>query len=164
MELAIGPRSDRAPYVCAANVHMAMEAWDDPGFAAVVNRADLVLADGQPMVWALRLLGAPQRRRVRVAPDLLLELFAEAEQKSVSLGLYGGTPETLRVFTGWLAAHYPTLRVACAISPPFRPTTPEEDAQDMALIASSGAQLLLVGIGCPKQERWMSVHRIVSRA
>jgi N-acetylglucosaminyldiphosphoundecaprenol N-acetyl-beta-D-mannosaminyltransferase len=53
--------------VCAANVHMVMEAWDDSSFRAQVNRADLVLPDGQPMVWALRLLGQLQRRRVRVS-------------------------------------------------------------------------------------------------
>ena len=70
-----GVRS-RADYVCAANVHMVMEAHDDAAFRAVVNGAALVVPDGQPMVWALRALGLPQRARVRMAPDLLLELVA----------------------------------------------------------------------------------------
>lgn len=129
----------RGRSVCAANVHMAMEAWDFPSFAKVVNGADLVLADGQPMVWALRLLGSPQKRRVRVAPDLLIQLFAEAERQGIPLGLYGGTPETLRVFTDWLTAHYPRLGIACAISPPFRPPTPREDERDVALIRKAGS-------------------------
>ena len=72
-----------------------MQAHDDPSFRAVVNAADLVVPDGVPMVWALRALGLPQRRRVRVAPDLLLELFVACETCGIKLGLYGGTPETL---------------------------------------------------------------------
>jgi len=145
--------------ICAANVHMTMEAWDDPSFRALVNDADLVVADGAPMVWALRLLGLPQQRRVRVSPDLLLELFAACETRGVRLGLYGGSRETLEVFGAFLRRGYPRLEVACAISPPFRPLTAEEDARDTTAIRDAGVQLLLVGIGCPKQERWMAAHR-----
>ena len=145
--------------VCAANVHMTMESWDDPSFRAVVNSADLVVADGVPMVWALRLLGLPQQRRVRVSPDLLLHLFAACEAHGLRLGLYGGSPETLEVFAAFLRREYPRLEVACAISPPFRPPTAEEDARDTAAIRGAGVQLLLVGVGCPKQERWMAKHR-----
>ncbi len=146
-------------YVCAANVHMAMEAHDHPDFAGVVNGADLVVPDGVPMVWALRALGLQQRRRVRVAPDLLYALFAACEERDLPVGLYGGSPETLRVFTSWLAQTHPALRVGCAIDPPFRPLTNDEDARFTRLIAESGARLLFVGIGCPKQERWMAAHR-----
>jgi N-acetylglucosaminyldiphosphoundecaprenol N-acetyl-beta-D-mannosaminyltransferase len=149
----------RGRYVCAANVHMTMESRDRPDFASVVNAADLVLADGQPMVWALRALGLPQERRVRVSPDLLLELFERCERDRVRVGLYGGTPETLRHMTHFLATRYPEMPVVCAISPPFREAMPQEDERDSALIEASGAQLLLVGIGCPKQERWMAAHR-----
>ena len=148
-------------YVCAANVHMTMEAHDDPDFAAVVEGADLVLPDGVPMVWALHALGLAQRRRVRIAPDLLYALFEMCESRGVEVGLYGGSPETLRVFTSWLAETHPCLRVACAIDPPFRPLTTAEDELFTRLIAESGAQLLLVGIGCPKQERWMAAHKDV---
>ncbi len=73
-------------YICAANVHMTMEAHDHPDFAAIVNDADLVLADGVPMVWALRALGLPQRRRVRMAPDLLYGLFEACETRGISVG------------------------------------------------------------------------------
>lgn len=145
-------------YVCAANVHMTMEAHDDPAFQAVVNGADLVLADGVPMVWALRALGVPQERRVRVSPDLLYALFDTCEERGIKLGLYGGSPETLRVLCDWLAHEYPRVQLACAIDPPFRPLTTEEDEQYTRLIRESGAQLLLVGIGCPKQEKWMAAH------
>jgi len=117
-----------------------------------------VLPDGQPVVWALRVLGAPQRRRVRVSPDFLLRLFAEAERRGFSVGLYGGSDETLPVFRALLAERFPRLRVPFAYAPPFRPPTHEEDQQVVARIGSTGVQLLLVGLGCPKQERWMAEH------
>ena len=145
-------------YVCAANVHMTMEAYDDPAFQAVVNGADLVVADGVPMVWGLRALGLSQQRRVRVSPDLLYGLFDACQERGIRLGLYGGSPETLRVFCDWLAREYPGVQLACAIDPPFRPPTADEDEQSTRLVRESGAQLLLVGIGCPKQEKWMAAH------
>ena len=149
----------RSRTVCAANVHMVMEAWDDEGYQALVNQADLVVADGQPLVWALRLLGVRQRRRVRVSPDLLLRLFAEGHNEAWSIGLYGGTDQTLKVFVEFLNRRFPRLRVPFVYAPPFRPLTPEEDEEVVARIRSSGVQLLLVGLGCPKQERWMADHR-----
>lgn len=145
--------------ICAANVHMTMEAHDDPPFQRLVNDADLVLPDGVPTVWGLRLLGSSAAARVRVSPDFLLYLFAYAERLGLRLGLYGGTPETLRAFEDFIAREFPMLPIAVSISPPFRPLTPEEDDEVVRQIRESGAQLLLVGIGCPKQERWMAEHR-----
>ena len=149
----------RGRFVCAANVHMTMEARDDCAFREIVNDADLVLADGVPMVWALRALGLPQQRRVRVTPDLLLELFVACESRGIRLGLYGGMSATLAAFTAFLADATPDLKVVYAWSPPFRPLTPAEDAAALEQITAAGVQLLLVGIGCPKQERWMAEHR-----
>jgi N-acetylglucosaminyldiphosphoundecaprenol N-acetyl-beta-D-mannosaminyltransferase len=148
----------RARVICAANVHMCMQAYDDASFTAAVNRADLVLPDGVPMVWALRILGLPQRRRVRVAPDLLIELLAHCEISGANVGLYGGTPQALADFGLFLSKAFPDLKVPFAWSPPFRSLTDAEDADVTAQIREAGVQLLLVGIGCPKQERWMSTH------
>ena len=145
-------------YVCAGNVHMVMEAHDDAPFRQFVNEADLVVPDGVPVVWALRLLGLPQRRRVRVTPDLLLELFAACELQGVRIGLYGGTEEALASFVAFLQAACPTLELAYAWSPPFRPLSAEEDMHCIEEIEDAGVQLLLVGLGCPKQERWMAAH------
>ena len=145
--------------VCAANVHMVMEAWDDHSFRAQVNRADLVVADGQPMVWALRLQGQPQQRRVRVSPDFLLRLFELASKSGTIVGLYGGHQQTLATFTASLGAAYPEVKVGFAYAPPFRPLACDEDLTVIDEIKAAGVQLLLVGIGCPKQERWMAEHR-----
>jgi N-acetylglucosaminyldiphosphoundecaprenol N-acetyl-beta-D-mannosaminyltransferase len=147
--------------VCAANVHMTMEANDDPSFQTAVNNADLVLPDGMPLVWALRMLGSSQAARIRVSPDFLIELLVRAEQRGLKLGLYGGTPGTLAAFRQRLSRDIPALTVSYAYSPPFRPLDPLEDAAVVREICASGTQLLLVGIGCPKQEKWMAEHRDV---
>lgn len=148
----------RSRYVCAANVHMVMTAWDEPSFRAVVNEADLVLPDGVPMVWALRLLGRSQRRRVRVAPDLVLELLARCAREGAPVALYGGTPASLTRISERLLRQFPRLRIAAAVAPPFRALTPHEDERCTKLLRESGARLVLAGIGCPKQERWMAAH------
>jgi N-acetylglucosaminyldiphosphoundecaprenol N-acetyl-beta-D-mannosaminyltransferase len=149
----------RARYVCAANVHMAMVARDHPDYAAVVNGADLVVPDGVPMVWALRLLGLPQRRRVRVTPDALLDLLRACAGRGVRVGLYGGAPATLAAMRDALRAAVQGLAITYTCSPPFRPMTPEEDAAAVREIEDAGVRLLLVGLGCPKQERWMAAHK-----
>lgn len=145
-------------YVCVANVHMCMESFDNPAFCQVVNNADLVVPDGRPLVWALRLLGEKHAFQVR-GSDLLLRLCKEAEQKQIPIGLYGGTPESLEDFQYYLKQEYPSLPIACAISPPFRPLDVQEDAEYVAQINASGARILFVGIGCPKQENWMAEHK-----
>jgi N-acetylglucosaminyldiphosphoundecaprenol N-acetyl-beta-D-mannosaminyltransferase len=149
---------DRSRMVCAANVHMVMEARDDPSFRALVNSSDLVLADGQPLVWALRLLGLRQRHRVRVSPDFIHGLIATAASAGVVVGLYGGTDESLDAVRSYLTGRTPAIRLGYAFAPPFRPLTDEEDRRVVADIKAAGVKLLLVGIGCPKQELWMGAH------
>lgn len=144
--------------ICAANVHMVMKGWDEPAFRALVNSSDLVLADGQPLVWALRLLGLRQRRRVRVSPDFIAGLITAAAQAGVVVGLYGGTGESLDAVRSHLTRHTPALNVGFAYAPPFRLLTQDEDRRVVADIRAAGVKLLLLGIGCPKQERWMAAH------
>lgn len=144
--------------VHAANVHMVMEGVDDPAFQEVTNTADLVAPDGMPLVWALKLLGHPEATRV-YGPTLTLHVCEAAAREGVPIGLYGGTPGSLHDFKAYLHHEFPGIRVACAIAPPFRPLTEEEDAAYTAQILESGARILFVGIGCPKQEWWMYQHR-----
>jgi N-acetylglucosaminyldiphosphoundecaprenol N-acetyl-beta-D-mannosaminyltransferase len=150
---------DAARVVCAANVHMVMEAWDDRAFQDLVNAADLVLPDGMPTVWALRALDQPCAGRVRVAPDWLLDLLPMLEERGLTLSLYGGTRDVLAVFVERLRRDYPRLKIGAVIAPPYRKLTPREDAEAVAAIAAAGKGVLLVGIGCPKQEKWMAAHR-----
>lgn len=144
-------------YVCVANVHMTMEAFDSPAFREVVNGAGLVTPDGMPLVWGLRALGLKSAKRVR-GPDLVLHIARAAAAAKVPIALYGGTESTLHEFSQLLMRQFPALRISCAIAPPFRPPTPEEDRHDTERLRASGAGIVLVGIGCPKQERWMASH------
>jgi N-acetylglucosaminyldiphosphoundecaprenol N-acetyl-beta-D-mannosaminyltransferase len=151
-------REGRSAYVCVATVHMVMEAFDSSAFLRTVNGADLVTPDGRPLVWALRSLGVKDATQVR-GTDLTTHVVERAAREGLPIGLYGGTPDLLERFVGILERRYPGVRVVCRIAPPFRPLTPEEDEAVIEEILSSGARILFVGIGCPKQERWMEAHK-----
>jgi N-acetylglucosaminyldiphosphoundecaprenol N-acetyl-beta-D-mannosaminyltransferase len=148
----------RGRYVCVATVHMVMEAYDDPEFQRIVNAADLVTPDGVPLVWALRLLGARGATRV-YGPDLTPAVCAEAARRQVPVGFYGGTPNVLARMTAELRRRWSSLPIAYHCSPPFRPLSPEEDEEVISGIRASGVRVLFVGLGCPRQERWMAAHR-----
>lgn len=151
-------RQRRSSYVCVANVHMAMETFDSEGYRRAVNGADIVTPDGRPLVWALRWLGVEGPTQVR-GTDLVSHVVERAAREGVPVGLYGGTEETLDELVRSLEDCFPGVRIACRISPPFRPLTAEEDEAHTQEISASGAGVLLVGLGCPKQEAWMAEHR-----
>jgi N-acetylglucosaminyldiphosphoundecaprenol N-acetyl-beta-D-mannosaminyltransferase len=149
---------DSACYICAANVHMCMEAYDDPAFREVVNNADLVVPDGRPLVWAQRLLGHRGAQQVR-GMDLMLDLCEQSARDGTPIGFYGASPDLLEILIEKLTQCYPGLNVVCRIAPPFRELTADEDNQYIDQINQSGARILFVGLGCPKQERWMAAHK-----
>ena len=151
-------KEERSAYVCVSTVHMVMEAFDSDVFQGVVNGADLVTPDGRPLVWALKALGVKGASQVR-GTDLTTAVIERAARENVPIGLYGGTPELLESFTRVLHERHPRVRIACKIAPPFRPLTPEENEAVTQEIVESGARILLVGIGCPKQEKWMVAHK-----
>ena len=151
-------RAAQSRYVCVSTVHMVMEGHDDPAFQAVVNGADLVTSDGMPVVWALRLLGLRQARRV-YGPDLTPIVCAAAAAAALPVGFYGGSPEVLEELVAGLQARLPALNVVYRESPPFRPLTEAEADAEIAAIRASGCRILFVGLGCPKQERWMAARR-----
>jgi N-acetylglucosaminyldiphosphoundecaprenol N-acetyl-beta-D-mannosaminyltransferase len=144
--------------VCFANAYTCMESYDDPAFRVAVNNADLVIPDGRPLVWALHLLGASAASHIR-GYDMMVALFEMAQQHHLRVGFLGGEQTDLETLCALLADHFPALKIACAISPPFRPLTPAEDASVVEQIKASGVQLLFVFLGCPKQEVWMAAHR-----
>jgi N-acetylglucosaminyldiphosphoundecaprenol N-acetyl-beta-D-mannosaminyltransferase len=143
--------------VCVATVHMVMEAFDDPEFRSIVNSADRVTPDGVPLVWALRWLGVPGAERV-YGPTLLPTVCALAAARGLSVGFYGGSPQVLDEMTKRLVRKTPKLDIAFRKAPPFRDLTAAEDAQVVDEIRASGTLILFVGLGCPKQERWIARH------
>jgi N-acetylglucosaminyldiphosphoundecaprenol N-acetyl-beta-D-mannosaminyltransferase len=144
--------------VCVATTHMVMEAFDDPAFRRVVNSADRVTPDGMPLVWALRALGVPEASRV-YGPALMPLLCERAAERGLPIGLYGGSPEALDALRCALLLRYPGLDIPLAHSPPYRELEEQEDAEVTDAIDASGVRVLFVGLGCPKQERWMASHR-----
>lgn len=142
--------------VAAANVHMLVEARDDPVFAAHLAAFDLVTPDGMPLVWRLRRLGFADQERV-YGPDLMLEVCARAAARDVPVGVFGGSPEALAGTRRALQARFPALRIVWTSSPPVRPAAVEDPAT-LEAIRASGARILFVALGCPKQEHWVALN------
>ena len=145
-------------YVCVATVNNLIEGCDDPGYNALMEAADLVTPDGMPLVWGLRLLGVPGASRV-YGPDLTPLVCEEAARRGVPVGFYGGQDDVLDDLAASLTARYEGLRIAYRWSPPFRSLTAEEEAKVADDLVRSGTRVLFVGLGTPKQERWMADHK-----
>jgi len=146
---------NQSAYVVAANVHVVMTGYWDSQYQQVLNNAKLLTPDGMPLVWGLRLLGAKQATRV-YGPDLMLALCDRVARVKVPIYLYGGTETMLEKLVTNLTTRFPELIIAGSYSPPFRPLTSEEEAQDRERITTSGAKIVFIGLGCPKQEQWMA--------
>ena len=150
-------RARESRTLCFSTVHMIMEAVDDPAFLRRLNSIDIVNPDGMPLVWALGALGAKGAQRV-YGPDATLLMLDAAEEARIPGGFYGGSQTVLDALIAKVRAKHPGLNIAYAESPPFRALTAEEDAAVIERIAASGAGLLFIGLGCPKQENWMVEH------
>lgn len=151
-------RRGESRYVCVATVNNVIEARDDPAYHALIEAADLVTPDGMPLVWGLRLLGVAGATRV-YGPDLTPAVCALAANHGVPVGFYGGTEHVLERLTARLQQRLPGLRISYRSSPPFRPLTREEERRTVEDLDRSGARILFVGLGTPKQERWMAAHK-----
>lgn len=145
-------------YVCICNVHSVVTARGDAGFGRTVCEADMATPDGAPVAWMLRRLGHYGQARIN-GPDLMWRYCAQAARTGESIYLYGGSEETLDILQRKLIDAHPGLRIAGAWSPPFRALTLEEDAEAVRRINDSGAGVVWVSLGCPKQELWMAAHR-----
>ncbi|HEU4709477.1 MAG TPA: WecB/TagA/CpsF family glycosyltransferase, partial [Methylophilaceae bacterium] len=145
-------------YVCICNVHSLITAKKDEQFRQVLNQADMATPDGMPVAWMMRKTGFPLQERIN-GPDLMWKYCALAEQCNEPIFLYGNTPQTLAALTAKLRVAFPHLQIAGTHSPPFRPLTEREDANLVAEINASGARVVFVSLGCPKQELWMAEHR-----
>ena len=134
---------------------MTIEAHWDKRLAAMVNEADLVTPDGMPLVKAVHLLYKVKQERV-AGMDILPDLIKETEKQDLSIFFYGGTQEMLDRTKEYVETNYPLLKNHQYFSPPFRPLTEEEEQEVVKRINNSGANLVFVALGCPKQEKWMA--------
>lgn len=146
-------------YICVAAVHTVVATQDDPELRAAVASADFTVPDGQPLVWAIRALGHPLPDRV-YGPELMDRACARAAATGQRFYLYGGrTPGALDDLVRRLRRRYPGLQIVGAYSPPFRALSDAELDEVAADIDRSEADVVWVGIGVPKQEKWMAQMR-----
>lgn len=145
-------------YVCICNVHSVVTAGRDAEFGRVVAQADMATADGAPVAWMLRKLGFAGQQRIN-GPDLMWRFCDEAERRGLPVYFYGSTPETLVLLESRLRDHFKNLVISGCYSPPFRAATMDEECAEAQHINSSGAAVVFVGLGCPKQEMWMARQR-----
>lgn len=146
----------RGEYICVGNVHTTVMAHDDAHYHKVQKSAAFVLPDGKPLSVYSKNHGFPEAERV-TGPDLMLRLFER--ENGLKHYFYGASPETLKLLEEKLKQTYPHLQIAGMVSPPFRALTEEEDAEEIRKINESEADIIWVGLGAPKQEKWMYEHR-----
>jgi N-acetylglucosaminyldiphosphoundecaprenol N-acetyl-beta-D-mannosaminyltransferase len=153
--VAAGVRS----YICVAAVHTVMASHEDPALRQAVLDADFTVPDGQPLVWAMNLLGHDLSSRV-YGPELMDRACARAARTGQRFYLYGGRSQGALVeLARQLRLRHPGLRIVGGHAPPFRPLTDAEEEAVAADIARSGADVVWVGIGVPRQEKWMARMR-----
>ncbi|HZV72224.1 MAG TPA: WecB/TagA/CpsF family glycosyltransferase [Conexibacter sp.] len=146
-------------YVCVAAVHTVMESRHDAGLRAAVDGAAFTVPDGQPLAWALRALGHEIDERV-YGPELMARACARAARSGQRHYLYGGRDdEALARLTGNLQERFPGVTIAGGFSPPFRALSDAELDEIAARINAARPDVVWVGIGVPKQEKWMAAMR-----
>lgn len=148
-------KARKSAAICVANVHMFIEAFKSKEFLNILNNADIVTPDGRPLVWSLRLLYGIRQDRVcgmDLLPDLLDRMMAE----NLSVYFFGGREDLLAHTRSYLKQHYRDLKIAGTYSPPFRKLNGAEQEDVINSINRSCASLVIVVLGCPKQERWMA--------
>jgi N-acetylglucosaminyldiphosphoundecaprenol N-acetyl-beta-D-mannosaminyltransferase len=146
-------------YICVAAVHTVMACQEDRELRAAVESADFTVPDGQPLIWALRALGHPLEDRV-YGPELMDRACARAARTGQRFFLYGGRNQGALVeLTRMLRLRHPGLKIVGGYAPPFRELTDAEDEAVAFEINRSRADVVWVGIGVPKQEKWMARMR-----
>jgi N-acetylglucosaminyldiphosphoundecaprenol N-acetyl-beta-D-mannosaminyltransferase len=145
-------------YVCICNVHSVVTSGQDEEFGRVVAQADMATPDGAPVAWMLRKLGFAGQQRIN-GPDLMWRCCAEAERLALPVYFYGSTPATLTLLEARLRESFPNIVITGCYSPPFRPMSVAENRADAQRINASGAAVVFVSLGCPKQELWMANQR-----
>jgi N-acetylglucosaminyldiphosphoundecaprenol N-acetyl-beta-D-mannosaminyltransferase len=146
-------------YICVAPVHALMVAQDDPEMLAALRGASMVVPDGMPLVWAANLLGESLEDRV-YGPELMSRYSERCAQRGHRVWLYGGRDQgTLVQLALSLRRSHPGIRIVGGYSPPFRPLGEEEEDALVRQINDAKPDILWVGIGVPKQEKWMARMR-----
>ena len=145
-------------YLCVSNVHTTVMSYDDPGYCAVQNGGIMAIPDGGPLSSVGRKRGFSEMKRT-TGPDYMKEMLKISAKEGYRHYFYGSTEDTLEKLEETIRKDYPGVQVAGLYSPPFRPLSKEEDEKIIQMINESHADFVWVGLGAPKQERWMAAHQ-----
>lgn len=157
----VGRAGRTGDYICVTAVHSVMTAQELPNLKAAIRASSFAVPDGQPVAWGLKALGEPIERRV-YGPDLMAYQAERAAQRGHRWFLYGGRdddPTALQRLIDRLHARHPDLHIVGSHRPVFRPLTPPEQDEVVAMINASGADIVWCGLGAPRQEQWMEQLR-----
>jgi N-acetylglucosaminyldiphosphoundecaprenol N-acetyl-beta-D-mannosaminyltransferase len=154
------PPTDRARVVAVCNVHSVMTARRDPVLHQAISRADIATTDGVPLVWLLRLTNQPSQDRV-YGPELMRQALQHGVERGWRHFLYGTTPNTLDRLRRAIERFAPGALIVGQMAPPFRDLTAAESSATVAELRSSGADVVWVGLGMPRQEKW--IHQLAPR-
>ncbi len=145
-------------YICYCNVHTTVEASEDESYMRIQNGSALTFPDGQPIVHEIQKAGFINAERV-AGPDFMEAMFSATMDGKISHFFYGSSEETIELLKKKLPEQFPGMDIRGYYSPPFRPLTPEEDDEVVRMLNASGADLIWIGLGAPKQEKWMAEHQ-----
>ncbi|MFY2249309.1 WecB/TagA/CpsF family glycosyltransferase [Priestia megaterium] len=145
-------------YICVSNVHTTVTSYEDKAYCDIQNGGLMAIPDGGPLSTIGRKRGFKGMSRT-TGPSLMKELFTVSVENGYRHYFYGSTEETLEKLYNQLIVNYPDIEVAGMYSPPFRPISEEEDKEIIKKINESKPDFIWVGLGAPKQEKWMADHQ-----
>ena len=148
----------KGDYICVSNVHTTVTSYEDASYCAVQNGGLMAIPDGGPLSTVGRRRGYKNMART-TGPSLMGEIFKISAKKGYRHYFYGSKQETLELLEKKLKEHYPGIKIAGMYSPPFRPLTEEEDKAVIERINEANPDFVWIGLGAPKQEKWMAAHQ-----
>ena len=148
----------KGDYICVSNVHTTVTSYEDASYCAVQNGGLMAIPDGGPLSTVGRKRGYKKMTRT-TGPSLMGEIFSISAEKGYRHYFYGSKEETLKILNQKLTEKYPGIQIAGMYSPPFRPLIEEEDKAVIERINETKPDFVWVGLGAPKQEKWMAAHQ-----
>lgn len=145
-------------YMCVSNVHTTVTSYEEPEYCAIQNGGIMAIPDGGPLSTVGRKRGFKNMSRT-TGPSYMGEIFEVSAKKGYRHYFYGSTKQTLKTLCQKLRKRYPGIQIVGMYSPPFRPMTKEEDAVIMERINKAKPDFVWIGLGAPKQEKWMAAHQ-----
>lgn len=145
-------------YICVSNVHTTVMSYEDKNYCEIQNGGLMAIPDGGPLSTLGRMRGFEKIERI-TGPNLMADLFQVSVKNNYTHYFYGSTEETLNKMCGKLKIMYPGIEIVGSYSPPFRELTPEEDSEVVKNINAVKPDFIWVGLGAPKQEKWMADHK-----